>query len=289
MKKFKSILVLLSISLFTNAQQPVFEGDNLHQFESKKSYYILNNQDEKELNATIKDFFRNYGNVSEVSKNSFRIEKLKTGSVSEDLAYIDIRVESNKMLSKVIFFFLNDRENSLESFQLNRNKAISFLGEFNDFNQSKVNLKLANADVKFNDEKVYDAQKVIKKLEKQLENNLKEQEKLGKKLDSSPELLTKALSEKEEIVGKLYNENEEIDPKLENDLKKASDQKEKEIVKINKEKEKALTKLEKKENEFEQLKNDLFRAKSILKHSEIILDSSKENLKSLELPKKGRF
>ena len=129
---------------------------------------------------------------------------------------------------------------------------------------------------------ISEAKQLINKIEKQLENNLKDQEKLGKKLDASPRLLTKALSEKEDIVGKLYNDNSlEIDSKKEEDLKKASTKKEKVIAKIRKEKDKALTKLEKKEKEFDLLKAELFSAKGVLKCLDRIHVDAKKNLDSL--------
>ena len=275
------ILFLLSFSRIY-AQSTVFIGENLHQNESKVSFYLLLNQDDKEIISDLKEYVKSNGKLIETAKNTYRLDKVNLPKISESVKAIDIKLESTKQLQKVIFFFLDVNNVEVGSLTLNQKAAEKFVFDFGVFIQKSLTLKLSNIDLKSIGLKVSDTKQLINKIEKQLENNLKDQEKLGKKLDSSPELLTKALTEKEEIVGKLYNENaSEIDAKKEEDLKKASTKKEKEIVKIQKDKDKALTKLEKKEKEFDELKSELFSAKGMLKYLDRIYADAKENLETL--------
>lgn len=282
MKKFLTlILFCISFSLIYG-QNPVFIGENMHQDESKVSFYLLLNLDERDILSDLKEFIKPNGKLIETTKNIYRLDKVTLPKILESINAIDIKLESSKQFIKVIFFFLDVNNVAVGSLALNQKAAENYVFDFGVFTQKNLTLKLSNIDLKSIAVKVSDAKQLINKIEKQLENNLKEQEKLGKKLDASPELLTKALTEKEDIVGKLYNDNSsEIDSKKEEDLKKASTKKEKEITKIQKDKDKALTKLEKKEKEFDVLKSELFITKGALKYLDRIYTDAKENLETL--------
>lgn len=275
------IFLCLSFSLIFG-QSPVFIGKNLHQNEAKVSFYLLLNQNENDILSDLKEFVKSSGKLIEVSKNTYRLEKVSFSKLPESVKFIDIKLEPKKQLLKVIFFFLDERNVAVGSLAFDQRAAEAFVNDFGIFTQKSLTLQLSTIDLKSINLQISDAKQLINKIEKQLESNLKEQEKLGKKLDASPELLTKALSEKEDIVEKLYNDNSsEIDSKKENDLLKASTKKEKEIVKIQKDSDKALSRLEKKEKEFELLKFDLFSAKGLLKHLNSGYADAKENLNSL--------
>ena len=275
------IFLCLSFSLIYG-QNPVFVGKNLHQNEAKVSFYLLLNQDENDLLSDLKDYVKSSGKLIEVSKDLYRLDKVSFPKLPESVKFIDIKLEAKKQLLKVIFFFFNERNVVIGSSALDQKLVENFVFDFGVFTQKSLTLQLSTIDLKNISLQISDAKQLINKIEKQLENNLKEQEKLGKKLDASPELLTKVLSEKEDIVEKLYNDNSsEIDSKEENELIKASTKKEKEIVKIQKDSDKALSRLEKKEKEFELLKIELFSAKGLLKHLNRGYADAKENLNSL--------
>lgn len=281
----KQIILLIFLCLSFGlifGQSPVFIGKNLHQDESKVSFYLLLNQDENDILSDLKEFVKPSGKLIEVSKDLYRLEKVSFPKLSENIKFIDIKLETKKQLLKVIFFFFDDRNIAIGNSAIDQKLPENFVFDFGVFTQKSLTLQLSTIDLKTINVQISDAKQLINKIEKQLESNLKEQEKLGKKLDASPELLTKVLSEKEEIVEKLYNDNSsEIDSKTENDLIKASTKKEKEIVKIQKDSDKALSRLEKKEKEFELLKIELFSAKGLLKHLNRGYADAKENLNSL--------
>lgn len=281
----KQILTLIFLYLSCNliyGQNPVFTGENMHQDESKVSFYLLLNQDDKDILSDLKEFVKPNGKLIETTKNTYRLDKVTLPKISENVNAIDIKLESSKQFLKVIFFFLDVNNVAVGNLVLNQKAAENYVFNFEVFTHKSLTLKLLNIDLQSIVVKASEAKQLINKIEKQLENNLKNQGKLGKKLDASPKLLTKALSEKEDIVGKLYNDNSsEIDSKKEEDLKKASTKKEKVIAKIRKEKDKALTKLENKEKEFDLLKSELFSAKGVLKCLERVHVDAKENLETL--------
>ncbi|MCP9770251.1 hypothetical protein EGI22_20290 [Lacihabitans sp. LS3-19] len=263
---------------FINASAQVYRGNNLHSGTAKSSFYIISNQDEKDLNKDLEDYLDGFGKVSSPEKYLKRLEKLKGQNIADELAYIDIVRESTKKMEKVVFFFLDKNEKALSSFEMKDREAIAFVENFQKYTLRNLEEELLKENIKLAQDNLAEANKYLSKTEKALETNLKEQEKLGKKLDASPEKLTKALSEKEEIVNELYSDPQAEEEKAKEELVKASTKKEKEIAKIQKEKEKAETKLSKKEKEFDALKDNLFDAKNRLKATSAVLEDAKKAL-----------
>jgi len=279
----KNLAILILCLFFSKLSAQVHEGQNLINQKNELSYFIFSTQDQKDLEKDLEEFLKIYGKVSKPQKNVMRVEKIKSDDLPEDVSSLDVIVESNKKLLKANFFFQNKNQEPLTSLQLKKREATYFVEQFQKYTLAKLEAKLALENVKLSESNLSDAKKDQQKIEKSLESNLKEQEKLGKKLDATPEMLTKALSEKEEIVGSLYSENEtEIGKKAKEDLEKASTKKEKEIQKIQKDKEKAESKLSKKEAEFDNLKNDLFKAKALVKSLEVILKDANTVYESLK-------
>ncbi|MDT4868656.1 hypothetical protein FQZ97_1036350 [compost metagenome] len=184
--------------------------------------------------------------------------------------------KSTKKLEKLEFFFLNDAHNALKDHELNPGGAEKFVQEFIDLTQQNLQVRLIAENVSLAEDELKEAKKDQGKVEKSIESNLKEQQKLGKKLDSSPELMARAMSEKEEIVSQLSTDSTQIlDDKAKADLSKASQKKDKEISKIQKEADKAESKLEKKERELEDLKKELSEAKRKVRSMEKVVNDAK--------------
>jgi chromosome segregation ATPase len=160
---------------------------------------------------------------------------------------------------------------------------MKFVQGFIDFSNANLESLLIKENVAFAEGELKDAQKEQSKIEKAIENNLKDQQKLGKKLDSSPELIAKAMSEKEEITSQLFTDSVAVlDDKAKTNLSKASQKKDREISKIEKNAKKAESNLEKKERELEDLKEELISAKTRVKAYQKALSDSK----SLSIQKK---
>lgn len=279
----KNLLILfLFIGNITVSAQ-IHKGQNLYHGSHEHAYFLFSNQVEKDLEDDLTAYFQGLGKVSNPEKRVVRLEKLKNNEISNDLEAIDVVFESNKKFQKLSFFFIDKDSDVLSAFQINDRYALELVEVFQKFTLKNLEMKLAKENIKYAEANLADAKKDQSKIEKSLESNLKDQEKLGKKLDATPEMLTKALSEKEEIVGELYSEKEaEVDTKTKEDLEKASTKKEKEILKIQKEKEKAETKLSKKESEFDVLKDNLFKAKALVRSFEAILKDATEVLADLK-------
>jgi hypothetical protein len=274
-------ILLFSESLF--AQASVLTSQNIYNGQIADSYYILLNQDSKDIYEDLKSFGKLTGRLSEVRKNQYRIDKLNEKDISTKLNLVDIVFDGSKKHQKIIFYFLDNKQTPLSLNDLNDKYTTIFVRNFAELNQHNLDVRLANIDIKMIEDQVADARKLVAKTEKQLESNLKDQEKLGKKLDSSPDQLSKAVTEKEELIGKIYTDTNTVaDPNTEKDFKRASDKKEKEIVKIQKEKEKAMSKLGKKESDFDELRKELVFNKTNLKDLEAILLKAVSNLKILE-------
>lgn len=273
----KKILLAAFITLSNTVLAQVYVGANLHNGEEKRSYALLTQQDSKELIEDLEKYLGQYGKVSKPGKNIFRIQNLKGNTVSSDLNYIDVVSKSNKKMEKLEFFFLNDAHNALSDHELNPGGAEKFVQDFINYAQGQVQNRLRAENVSLAEDEVKEAKKDQGKVEKSIENNLKEQQKLGKKLDSSPELMAKAMSEKELIVTQLSTDSTAIlDEKSKADLSKASQKKDKEISKLQKEADKAEDKLAKKEKELDELKKELDQAKRRVKSLENVLIDAKK-------------
>jgi chromosome segregation ATPase len=279
----KILTILIFCLFFTKLTAQVYQGQNLHGGSNGLSYFIFSNQDEKDLEKDLEGYLKNFGKTTKPAKNIIRLEKIKKSDFPEELETIDVIFENNKKIQKISFFFLDKNLEILSSLKLKEGEATDFVEQFKKFTIGKLEIKLAQENVRMVESNLNDAKKDQSKIEKSLESNLKDQEKLGKKLDSSPEMLTKVLSEKEEIVGALYNETEiAADKNAKEELEKASSKKEKEIQKIQKEKAKAETKLSKKETEFDALKDELFQAKAMVKSLESVLKDANTVLINLK-------
>jgi chromosome segregation ATPase len=278
------ILTILIFCLFlTKLTAQVYQGQNLHGGSNGLSYFMFSNQDEKDLEKDLEGYLKNFGKTTKPAKNIIRLEKIKKSDFPDELETIDVIFENNKKIQKISFFFLDKNLDILSSLKLKEGEATDFVEQFKKFTIGKLEIKLAQENVRMVESNLNDAKKDQSKIEKSLESNLKDQEKLGKKLDSSPEMLTKVLSEKEEIVGALYNETViAADKNTKEELEKASGKKEKEIQKIQKEKAKAETKLSKKETEFDALKDELFQAKAMVKSLESVLKDANTVLINLK-------
>lgn len=279
----KNLLILfLTVGSFSVSAQ-IHKGQNLYRGSHEHSYFLFSNQAEKDVEDDLAEYFQGLGKVSNTEKNVVRLEKFKNNEISSDLEAIDVVFESNKKFQKLSFFFIDNDSDVLSSFQIKDRYALELVEGFQKFTLKNLEMKLAKENIKYAEANLADAKKSQLKIEKSLESNLKDQEKLGKKLDATPEMLTKALSEKEEIVGELYSEKETaVDTKTKENLEKASTKKEKEILKIQKEKEKDENKLSKKESDFDVLKGDLFKAKALVKSMEAILKDATEVLADLK-------
>ena len=279
----KILTILIFCLFFTKLTAQVYQGQNLHGGSTGLSYFMFSNQDEKDLEKDLEGYLKNFGKTTKPAKNIIRLEKIKKSDFPEELETIDVIFENNKKIQKISFFFLDKNLEILSSLKLKEGEATDFVEQFKKFTIGKLEIKLAQENVRMVESNLNDAKKDQSKIEKSLESNLKDQEKLGKKLDSSPEMLTKVLSEKEEIVGALYNETEiAADKNAKEELEKASSKKEKEIQKIQKEKAKAETKLSKKETEFDALKDELFQAKAMVKSLESVLKDANTVLINLK-------
>jgi hypothetical protein len=276
----KILVYFLIISSYLTANAQVYKSSNLHKGSAKSSFFMVSNQDEKDLSKDLEDYLIGFGKVSALEKHTKRLEKLKDLNIGNDLTYIDIAVLGTKKMGKIVFFFLDKDEKALSAVKMKEKEAIVFIENFQKFTLKNLEEDLLKENLKLAQDHFEDAKKYLSKIEKSLEGNLKEQEKLGKKLDSSPEKLTKALSEKEEIVSELFSETEKEKTRIE--LEKASAKKEKEIARIQKEKEKTETKLGKKEREFDALKDDLFDAKNKLKASSLVFEDAKKTLENFK-------
>ncbi|MGL4632165.1 MAG: hypothetical protein ACRCVT_13255 [Leadbetterella sp.] len=260
----------LLLFVFTTglAQNSIFKGRTYYENQEQTSYFYLTRIEEKNLRMDLKEWIDGFGNVKDVNKNTYKIEKLKGNKWSDEINTIIVQLQDFKHYNKVVFYFFDKRDRVLENATFRDQEAMDFIEQFQNVNLKKEELRIAIENLEDADDDLKDAVKDSEKTQRAIEKNLKEQEKLGKKLDASPEAITKAITSKEDIVSKMSDENTSQEAKEK--LAKESTSKEKEIKKIQKQTDKAETKLSKKEKEFDELTTELIAAKRKVKAMEAI-------------------
>lgn len=263
MKKFG--LILLSIFYFTAASAQIYIGENVHEGVSKRSYSVLSNQSEKDITQSLEIFLKEYGKVTKPERNIYRLAKPNDRTISSDLSRIDVIAKSNKSISKLEFFFLNSADNALTDHELNENGAENFVNRFINFLSDRLEQELIEQNIELAESELKEALRNQTRLRKAIENNLKAQQKLGKQLDASPELMAEAMSERDDINTLLSEENEnDLDEKTVTKLERTSQRKEKEITKIAKRTKKAKRNLTKREEELEVLRKEMAEIRSLV-------------------------
>ncbi len=265
------IVFLLSITTFTTQAQ-VYISENIHNGTNKKSYSVLTNHEGKEIGKSLEAYLGQFGKISKPEKNIYRIQNLAGNNISPALSYIDVVSKSGKSFEKLEFFFLDKSQNAIQEDA----KAEAFVQTFIDLADKSVAARLLAESVSIAEDELKEAEKEVKKIEKSISSNLKDQEKLGKKLDASPDQIAQAMAAKEEIVSQIFSDSTIVqDEKAQKNLSKASQKKDREIEKIEKGAKKAGNSLSKKEDELESLQKDLASAKAKVKAQQAVLNSTK--------------
>lgn len=276
MKKIQIFTLILFASFSSFAQKAIL-GKLIYTNKAQTAVYILSNIDHKYLIEDWKSYASGFGTNIETEKNWYALSKIKSNSIFPKVGAVITKIEKNKNFNVVYCVFQDESKLNLDEKQIDTYKAKLFLENFWIYAYKKEELRMAQLDLDLANEAVQDIEKDIKKTERSLEGNLKDQEGLGKKLEASPEQLTKLIEEKEQLTKKLIEEEAtQLDAKAAEDAKKEALKKEKEIAKNQKIEEKNQAKLVKKEADFEKLKTELFEQKNKLKEAKEMV-KSKEN------------
>lgn len=263
MKKIS--LILFSLFYFSTVSAQIYIGENVHEGISKRSYSVLSHLPEKDLTKNLELFLRDYGKFTKPERNIYRLAKPNDRSISTDLNRIEIIAKSNKTISKLEFFFLNDANNALSDHELNVNGAESFVNRFINYLNEQVELELIEQNIELAESELKEALRNQSRLRKSIENNLKAQQKLGKQLDASPELMAEAMSERDDINSLLSEDNQnDLDEKSVTKLERTSKKKDREITKIAKRTKKAEKDLIKKEDELEVLRKEMAEIRNLV-------------------------
>lgn len=273
----KKILNIITLLFLTNIAvgQTILHGSDIIDGELKEGYYLLLKVDEKKLNSEWREYLNSYGRISEVERNRYSLVNFKQQAISDDELTIQSKVNEMDGFTKIFCIVegANSRNFNEEAFD-------EFLLDFAANAQYRELVRLAELDLEEAENYLKDSQRDQKKIERSLENNLKTQEKYGKLLDESPEKMVSLLNEKKDIVEQQISTD--IDEEQAEALTKDAKRKEKEIVKNQKNEAKYAKRLEKKEQEFDELRDELFVTKRIVAVAEELISAKKKVLNDLK-------
>ncbi|SOE23620.1 hypothetical protein SAMN06298216_4005 [Spirosomataceae bacterium TFI 002] len=268
-------LIVITLFAFAAQGQQIFSSLELENEEPKTAFYLFVKGDIKDISNDIDKYLSEMGKLRE--RNDIKYVDLKNGLGNSELVYtVAVDLEENKEYNRLIFFFLNRNSESLGLGEVAPDEREEFIYGLYDLVRKNEEERLVKADLELAESNTNLALKEKEKIEKSIERNLRDQEKLGKRLDASPEELTKLINEKNTVLQeKLTGTNkaeEEVDiEKLDKELSKA----EKEIVKRKKKEKKDSSKLNQREKQLEDLSQELYDAQNYLRKMEEILRDKK--------------
>lgn len=272
MKSLITIAFLTLTSLSISAQK-IYNSLEMHNEKAQEALYIFFTADEKLVDELVPQHYKSFGDFKE---NTLSFDSKST--IHSDLEYVDIIINHDKTYSKISYFFYDSNEEAIPGSELEQDATNSFIYDFYDLVISAQEKGLVANDVELAQEAFDKSTKEIKKLKRSIERNLKDQEKLGKKLDATPEELTNLIEEKNNLLqDKLELEVATSDSltTAKADMEKKMGKAEKAIVKKQKQSDKNAAKLEKREEQLEELTQELLDTQSLNRKLEKVLQRKK--------------
>ncbi len=261
MKITSKLIFFLCFAAAANAQT-IFKSADIYQNELHDAYYVLLPVSEDIVLQELENYLEIKGKVSKETEQVFSIDRFYDQFISRELSRVVAIMDSQKEYSKVTLILLDETSRDLRESAVNRKEVDDFLHDFYANILDAEEERMIKEEYKQAEDNYLAAEKEFSRAEKAVQGNLKDQEKLGKKLEASPEKLTEIIKEKDQIYQEqLQKENEGLSEEAQKDYNKKLTAKEREIVKSQQLKEKNASKLEKKEAELVELTSKLIAAK----------------------------
>jgi hypothetical protein len=283
MKKQTIFLLLFSALTHTLSAQHILKSSVIFNNEVHPTEYIFIPSDSKVVENDWKTYLSKTGEVSE-EKGQFT-SQIESNKISRSLDKIVSYVQDYKSFSAVYVILLDENGRSLAADEINVQALEILLYEFYDVAYFNQEVRMTEADLELAQKLNDDAEKAESRAERNLAANLRAQEKLGKKLDETPEKLSEIIQEKNEVYQKLLQKdgNDETQTvEADGELEKEFAKKEKILLKTKSTEKRKSNKLSKKEAEFEELTNKLLAARSDLSKAIQVLESKKLVLQDLK-------
>ena len=283
MKKQTIFLLLFSALTHTLSAQHILKSSVIFNNEVHPTEYIFIPSDSKVVENDWKTYLSKTGEVSE-EKGQFT-SQIESNKISRSLDKIVSYVQDYKSFSAVYVILLDENGRSLAADEINVQALEILLYEFYDVAYFNQEVRMTEADLELAQKLNDDAEKAESRAERNLAANLRAQEKLGKKLDETPEKLSEIIQEKNEVYQKLLQKdgNDETQTvEADGELEKEFAKKEKILLKTKSTEKRKSNKLSKKVAEFEELTNKLLAARSDLSKAIQVLESKKLVLQDLK-------
>ncbi len=283
MKKQTIFLLLFSALTHTLSAQHILKSSVIFNNEVHPTEYIFIPSDSKVVENDWKTYLSKTGEVSE-EKGQFT-SQIESNKISRSLDKIVSYVQDYKSFSAVYVILLDENGRSLAADEINVQALEILLYEFYDVAYFNQEVRMTEADLELAQKLNDDAEKAESRAERNLAANLRAQEKLGKKLDETPEKLSEIIQEKNEVYQKLLQKdgNDETQTvEADGELEKEFAKKEKKLIQTKSTEKRKSNKLSKKVAEFEELTNKLLAARSDLSKAIQVLESKKLVLQDLK-------
>lgn len=283
MKKNLKFLLLISLSIFSfdTFSQEIFSSIELENNEPKEAHFIFAYGEKKNINDDIESYLLRFGRTNN-SENIHSVELNQKLGQSEYVSNIVCELVDMKSFNKLVFFFLDQNKDAVTGDDLYSEDIQDFIFGLYDLIRKNAEKRQIIEDFKLAESNVEEAEKAKGKIEKNIERNLRDQEKLGKRLDATPEELTQLINVKNTVLQeKLSGESDESEREDLEDLDKKISKTEKAIVKRQKKEQKDESKLEQKEKQLKELSKELFAAQEVLKDRQTVFEDKKRLMKVL--------
>jgi hypothetical protein len=276
MKKQTIFLLLFSALTYTLSAQHILKSSVIFNNEVHPTEYIFIPSESKVVESDWKTYLSKTGKVSE-EKGQYT-SQIESSDISRSLNKIVSYIQDYKSFSAVHVILMDENEHSLATDEINVQALETLLYEFYDLAYFNQEVSMAEADLELAQKFTDDAEKLHSRAERNLAANIKAQEKLGKKIEATPDKLSEIIQEKNEVYQKMLEQNGSDEPQIEEengDLEKEFTKTEKKLLKTKSTEKRNSSKLDKKEAEYEELTMKVIEAKAYFAKATQVLESKK--------------
>ncbi len=281
MKKAILLSFLFLSPIYVTLAQHILKSDFLYNDEIHTSHYMYIRSEAKTVTDEWSTYLNKIGKVDE-KKGEITVTDIKKSGLSGYLDKVVSYVTENDNFVVINTLFLDEDGRSLDIAQFDKKGLEDFFYEFYDIAYHNEEVRMAEADLEWSEDLMDIAEKDKGKAERAVEANIRAQERLGKKINQTPEELSKVIEKKDEVFQQLLRSEE---TEKTEELQEEVEKQEKKLVKLKDKNERDADRLDKREEEFPELTEELFKARENLEKAKQVVESKKVVLQELKANK----
>ena len=201
--KASLMLALMGLTVFSAKSQTVSSGNQIIDKTEYSGLILTQNIQEKYLSSYWESYLDRFGKVKG-RRGSFSIAKAAISSVSNSPVKLTSQVSSERKDASKLFVALNVDGNFITSSDRAYNGAESMLKDFSNYASAREEVRIA-------DESFTNSEKSYQKLQRDIEDKIKEIDKTEKKLAEMRDEVEKERLESQKMLADLQNKQKTLE------------------------------------------------------------------------------